>query len=111
MTERSPTPGHAPAGRTTARARARPTALRPRARIVAARGQQPFALLRWRRVRNRDIDSRGEYIRNSATHVWSGSESGFSFESDPLASGFATTGHERNGVLLRLAGDKTVWGT
>ena len=39
-------------------------------------------------------------VRNSATLLWSASESGFSFDSDPLASGFATIGHERNGFFF-----------
>ena len=52
------------------------------------------------KIRNRSVDFGGEYIRNSATAVWSAAESGFSFQSDPLASGFATIGHERNGVFF-----------
>ena len=52
------------------------------------------------KVRNADVDFGGEYIRNSATLVWSASESGFSFDSDPLGSGFATIGHERNGSFF-----------
>jgi hypothetical protein len=47
---------------------------------------------------------RGEYIRNTATLVWSASESGFAFQSDPLASDFAEVGHERNGVFFRTGG-------
>jgi hypothetical protein len=52
------------------------------------------------KTRNRSVDFGGEYIRNTATAVWSASESGFSFQSEPLASGFATIGHERNGVFF-----------
>jgi hypothetical protein len=52
------------------------------------------------KIRNGDIDFGGEYIRNEAQLVWSASEAGFSFQSDPLASGFATLGHERNGVFF-----------
>ena len=52
------------------------------------------------KVRNPDVDFGGEYIRNSATLAWSASESGFSFDSDPLASGFDTIGHERNGSFF-----------
>src|SRR5262249_53528847 len=62
--------------------------------------------LNWRgnservKIRNTDTGFAGEYIRNAATLVWSASESGFSFESDPHASGFATIGHERNGSFF-----------
>jgi hypothetical protein len=52
-------------------------------------------------VRNGKQRFRGEYVRNTATLVWSASESGFDFQSDPLASGFAEVGHERNGVFFR----------
>jgi hypothetical protein len=52
------------------------------------------------RIRNRDVDFGGEYVRNTATLVWSASEEGFRFHSEPLASGFATIGHERNGVFF-----------
>jgi len=52
------------------------------------------------KIRNPDVDFGGEYIRNGATLVWSATESGFSFVSDPLASGFATIGHERNGAFF-----------
>jgi len=52
------------------------------------------------KVRNADVDFGGEYVRNSATLVWSASESGFTFDSNPLASGFATIGHERNGSFF-----------
>jgi hypothetical protein len=53
------------------------------------------------KIRNRDTGFAGEYIRNAATLVWSAEESGFSFESEPQASDFATIGHERNGVFFR----------
>lgn len=49
------------------------------------------------KIRNKNTGFAGEYIRNAATLVWSASESGFSFQSDPHQSGFATVGHERNG--------------
>ncbi len=52
------------------------------------------------KIRNESTGFAGEFIRNTATLVWSASESGFSFTSDPLASGFATIGHERNGVFF-----------
>jgi len=53
------------------------------------------------KIRNRDTGFAGEYIRNEATLVWSAeNELGFSFQSDPHASGFATVGHERNGVFF-----------
>jgi hypothetical protein len=51
-------------------------------------------------VRNGDVGFGGEYVRNSADLVWSASEPGFTFHSDPLASDFATLGHERNGVFF-----------
>jgi len=52
-------------------------------------------------IRNATTDFGGEYIRNSATLVWSGSNSsGFRFEADSLAAGFATIGHERNGLFF-----------
>jgi hypothetical protein len=53
------------------------------------------------RIRNADVGFAGEYVRNTATLVWSASESGFRFRSDPLVSGFAEIGHERNGVFFR----------
>ena len=52
------------------------------------------------KIRNKSTDFGGEYIRNAATLVWSASEKGFSFQSDPLASGFATIGHQRNGSFF-----------
>lgn len=55
-------------------------------------------------VRNGTQAFRGEYVRNTATLVWSASESGFAFQSDPLASGFAEVGDERNGVFFRGGG-------
>jgi hypothetical protein len=39
-------------------------------------------------------------VRNEAELVWSAEESGFTFQSDPLTSDFATLGHERNGVFF-----------
>jgi hypothetical protein len=42
----------------------------------------------------------GEFVRNEAELVWSAEESGFTFQSDPLTSDFATLGHERNGVFF-----------
>jgi hypothetical protein len=51
------------------------------------------------KIRNSETDFAGEFIRNSATAVWSASESGFSFESDP-GGGFGTIGHERNGSFF-----------
>jgi hypothetical protein len=54
------------------------------------------------KIRNPSTDFAGEFIRNAATLVWSGSnESGFSFQSDSLAAGFATIGHERNGSFFQ----------
>lgn len=53
------------------------------------------------KIRNPDTDFAGEFIRNAASLVWSASESGFSFQSDALAAGFATIGHERNGSFFR----------
>lgn len=53
------------------------------------------------KIRNDATDFGGEFIRNSATLVWSASESGFSFTSDPGDSHFAEIGHERNGVFFR----------
>ena len=55
-------------------------------------------------VRNGTQMFRGEYVRNTATLVWSASESGFAFQSDPLASGFAEVGVERNGVFFGRGG-------
>jgi hypothetical protein len=53
------------------------------------------------KIRNPATDFGGEYIRNSATFVWSGSNSsGFRFQAEPLAAGFATIGHERNGSFF-----------
>jgi hypothetical protein len=51
-------------------------------------------------IRNRTIDFGGEFVRNEAELVWSAAESGFTFQSDPLTSDFATLGHERNGVFF-----------
>ena len=51
-------------------------------------------------IRNTDVDFGGEYVRNSAELVWSAEESGFTFQSDPLGSDFATLGHDRNGVFF-----------
>jgi hypothetical protein len=54
------------------------------------------------KIRNESTDFGGEYIRNSATLIWSASnESGFSFQADLLASDFATIGHERNGSFFQ----------
>ena len=53
------------------------------------------------KIRNRDTGFAGEFIHNTATLNWSASESGFSFTSDPLDSGFAEIGHERNGIFFR----------
>jgi len=52
-------------------------------------------------IRNGKQRFRGRYVRNTATLVWSASESGFAFRSDPLASDFAEVGYERNGVFFR----------
>ena len=52
------------------------------------------------KIRNRDVRFAGEYVRNTANLVWSASEEGFKFLSEPLASGFATIGHERNGTFF-----------
>ena len=49
------------------------------------------------RIRNTDQRFVGEYIRDTATLVWSAREHGFAFRSDPLKSGFAEIGSERNG--------------
>jgi hypothetical protein len=54
----------------------------------------------WAKIRNRTTGFAGEYVRNTATLVWSASESGFNFQSDPLASHFAEIGKERNGVFF-----------
>ena len=54
------------------------------------------------KIRNDSTDFGGEYIRNGATLVWSGSnESGFTFQADLLESDFATVGHERNGSFFQ----------
>lgn len=53
------------------------------------------------KIRNSQTDFAGEFIRNTATAVWSASESGFSFQADPLGGGFGTIGHERNGSFFR----------
>jgi hypothetical protein len=52
------------------------------------------------KIRNHDTGFAGEYVHNTATLTWSASESGFSFTADPLTSGFAEIGHERNGVFF-----------
>ena len=57
------------------------------------------------KIRNTQTEFAGEYVRNSATLVWSATnESGFSFHSDPSdplsTSDFATIGHERNGSFF-----------
>ena len=51
-------------------------------------------------IRNQNVDFGGEYVRSSAELVWSAQEAGFAFQSDPVASDFATLGHERNGVFF-----------
>jgi hypothetical protein len=53
------------------------------------------------KIRNTHLRFAGEYARNTATLVWSGTEQHFSFQSDPHPSGFAEIGHERNGVFFR----------
>jgi hypothetical protein len=53
------------------------------------------------KIRNDSPDFGGEFIRNSASLIWSASESGFSFTSHPDDSHFAEIGHERNGVFFR----------
>ena len=56
------------------------------------------------KIRNRTTGFAGEYVRNTATLVWSASnESGFRFQADPLASHFAEIGKERNGVFFPQA--------
>ena len=52
------------------------------------------------KIRNSNADFGGQYVRNTATLTWSAEESGFSFESDPLASDFAEIGQERNGAFF-----------
>jgi hypothetical protein len=52
------------------------------------------------KIRNRATGFAGDFIHNKATLQWSASESGFSFISDPLGSGFAEIGHERNGAFF-----------
>jgi len=52
------------------------------------------------KIRNRNTGFAGEYVRNSATLVWSANESGFSFQSDSLVSHFAEIGKERNGAFF-----------
>jgi hypothetical protein len=53
------------------------------------------------KIRNRNTDFAGEFIRSSATLAWSAQETGFSFQSDALTAGFATIGHERNGSFFK----------
>ena len=56
------------------------------------------------KIRNRTIGFAGEYVRNTATLVWSASnESSFHFQADQLASHFAEIGKERNGVFFSQA--------
>jgi hypothetical protein len=55
-------------------------------------------------VRNGRQTFRGEYVRSTASLVWSASESGFAFRSDPLASGFAEVGRKGNGVFFGPGG-------
>ncbi len=55
-------------------------------------------------IRNPEQRFSGKYVRNTATLIWSASESGFNFQSDPLASDFAEVGHERNGVFFSREG-------
>jgi hypothetical protein len=53
------------------------------------------------KIRNATTGFVGEFIHDSATLKWSGSnEDGFSFVSDPLKSEFAEIGRERNGVFF-----------
>jgi hypothetical protein len=52
------------------------------------------------KIRNPNVGFAGEYLRNSATLVWSASEEGFTFQSNPDVSGFAEIGHERNGIFF-----------
>ena len=51
-------------------------------------------------ISNPDLGFAGEYVHNSATLVWSATESGSSFIANPLASVFAEIGHETNGVFF-----------
>jgi hypothetical protein len=53
------------------------------------------------KIQNSDVGFAGQYVRNSATAVWSAGESDFRFHSNPLTSGFATIGHHRNGTFFR----------
>jgi hypothetical protein len=52
------------------------------------------------KLRNSRIRFAGEYVRNTATLVWSASEEGFQWRAKPLASDFAEIGHERNGAFF-----------
>ncbi|MDQ6820762.1 MAG: hypothetical protein M3076_10615 [Actinomycetota bacterium] len=52
-------------------------------------------------LRNPRVHFAGEYVRNTATLVWSASEEGFRWRANPLTSGFAQIGHERNGIFFR----------
>jgi hypothetical protein len=52
------------------------------------------------KIRNESTDFAGEFIHNSATLVWSATQPGFSFTSDPAESHFAEIGHERNGIFF-----------
>ena len=53
-----------------------------------------------RKIRNTHAGFAGTFIRDTAILVWSAEEHGFSFQSDPLVSGFAEIGFERNGVFF-----------
>lgn len=53
------------------------------------------------KVRNRAVGFTGEYVRNTATLVWSANEKDFQWRANALASGFAEIGHERNGIFFR----------
>jgi hypothetical protein len=55
------------------------------------------------KIRNDSTDFGGEFIRNSASLIWSASESGFSFTSNPDDSHFAEIGPRAQRRILPLA--------
>jgi hypothetical protein len=52
------------------------------------------------KINNAATGFAGTFVRNTATLTWSGKTDVFAFTADVLNSGFATTGHERNGVFF-----------
>lgn len=53
------------------------------------------------RIRNPEQRFVGHYLRDTASLVWSASEHGFTWQSDPFDSFFAEIGSERNGHFFR----------